>query len=368
MNLDRLEDRKPIIWYQESAFWLTLWKRSDEMSFLKGCHSQPLQQTLKALDKAFKDGFDKKQPGKRIPTFKKKGARDSFRYPQGFKLLGSRIYLPKVGWLRFHKSQDIIGTPKNVTVSRGATGWFVSIQVEYEAPEVAHASQTLVGIDLGVARFATLSDGTVFEPLNSFKHHQVHLARAQRSLSRKKKFSENWKKQKRKIARLHHKIAECRRDYLQKASTQISKNHAMIVIEDLKVSNMSRSAKGDRESPGKKVRAKSGLNRAILDQGWYAFRKMLEYKQAWAGGQVLAINPRYTSQTCLACGHRAKENRTSQSEFACQVCGFKAHADLVGAKNILAAGHAALACGDAGLPASMKQEPGGLVTDRYLAA
>lgn len=132
----------------------------------------------------------------------------------------------------------------------------------------------------------------------------------------------------------------------------------MIVVEDLKVSNMSKSAKGTAEQPGRNVRAKSGLNRSILDQGWYEMRRQLEYKQLWRGGQVLVAPPAYTSQRCACCGHTAKENRLSQSKFVCQVCGYTTNADINGARNILAAGHAVLACGgmvQSGRP--LKQEP-----------
>ena len=143
---------------------------------------------------------------------------------------------------------------------------------------------------------------------------------------------------------LHSRIANIRRDYLHKVTTTVSKNHAMIVIEDLKVSNMSKSAAGTVSQPGRNARAKSGLNRSILDQGWFELRRQLEYKQLWRGGQVLVINPAYTSQKCACCGHTAKENRRSQSKFVCQSCGYTANADVNGARNILAAGHARLAC------------------------
>ena len=133
----------------------------------------------------------------------------------------------------------------------------------------------------------------------------------------------------------------------------------MIVIEDLKVSNMSKSAAGTTSQPGRNVRAQSGLNRSIVDQGWFELRRQLEYKQVWRGGHVLAINPAYTSQTCACCGHTEKANRLTQSQFKCLVCGYEANADVNGARNILAAGHAVLACGgvvQSGRP--MKQEPG----------
>ena len=131
---------------------------------------------------------------------------------------------------------------------------------------------------------------------------------------------------------------------LHKTTTTISKNYAVVVIEDLQVRNMSKSAAGTVDQPGRNVNAKSGLNRSILDQGWFESRRQLEYKQAWLGGDVLAVPPRNTSRTCPACGHVAAENRQAQARFACMECGFAENPDLVGAINVLRAGHARLAC------------------------
>ncbi|EAX4317559.1 IS200/IS605 family element transposase accessory protein TnpB [Salmonella enterica] len=343
--------------YTKMASWLVEWKNSPEMQWLKDAPSQPLQQSLKDLERAYKNFFQKRAA---FPRFKKRGQNDAFRYPQGVKLdqKNSRIFLPKLGWLRYRNSRPVTGIVKNVTVSQSCGKWYISIQTESEVSTPVHPSASMVGLDAGVAKLATLSDGTVFEPVNSFQKKQKKLARLQRQLSRKVKFSNNWQKQKRKIQRLHSRIANIRRDYLHKVTTTISKKHAMIVIEDLKVSNMSRSAAGTVSQPGRNVRAKSGLNRSILDQGWYEMRRQLEYKQLWRGGQVLAVPPAYTSQRCACCGHTAKENRLSQSKFRCPVCEYTANADVNGARNILAAGHAVLACGgrvQSGRP--LKQEP-----------
>ncbi|GAB9033608.1 RNA-guided endonuclease TnpB family protein [Escherichia coli] len=343
--------------YGKMASWLVEWKNATETQWLKDAQSQPLQQSLKDLERAYKNFFRKRAA---FPRFKKRGQNDVFRYPQGVKLdqENSRIFLPKLGWMRYRNSRQVTGVVKNVTVSQSCGKWYISIQTESEVSTPVHPSASMVGLDAGVAKLATLSDGTVFEPVNSFQKNQKTLARLQRQLSRKVKFSNNWQKQKRKIQRLHSCIANIRRDYLHKVTTTVSKNHAMIVIEDLKVSNMSKSAAGTVSQPGRNVRAKSGLNRSILDQGWYEMRRQLEYKQLWRGGQVLAVPPAYTSQRCACCGHTAKENRLSQSKFRCQVCGYTANADVNGARNILAAGHAVLACGEmvqSGRP--LKQEP-----------
>lgn len=258
-----------------------------------------------------------------------------------------------------------MGDLKNCTVSRRGEHWYVSIQVEYEAEISHYPSTSMIGIDLGVKRFATLSDGSFIKPLNRFRKLEKKLALAQRRLSKKVKFSANWKKQKQKITRIHERIANARHDFLHKGSTTISKNHAMIVIEDLKVKNMSKSAKGNAEQHGKNVKAKSSLNKSILDQGWGMFVQMLEYKQSWSGGDVLRVNPKNTSRTCPCCGHVAKENRTTQANFECVECGFKANADHVGALNVLERGHRLLACGESPLGHSLKQE---LITTESLVA
>lgn len=343
--------------YGKMASWLVEWKNATETQWFNDSPSQPLQQSLKDLERAYKNFFRKRAA---FPRFKKRGQNDAFRYPQGVKLdqENSRIFLPKLGWMRYRNSRQVTGVVKNVTVSQSCGKWYISIQTESEVSTPVHPSASMVGLDAGVAKLATLSDGTVFEPVNSFQKNQKTLARLQRQLSRKVKFSNNWQKQKRKIQRLHSRIANIRRDYLHKVTTTVSKNHAMIVIEDLKVSNMSKSAAGTVSQPGRNVRAKSGLNRSILDQGWYEMHRQLEYKQLWRGGQVLAVPPAYTSQRCACCGHTAKENRLSQSKFRCQVCGYTANADVNGARNILAAGHAVLACGEMVQSGrSLKQEP-----------
>ncbi|WP_139815485.1 RNA-guided endonuclease InsQ/TnpB family protein [Salmonella enterica] len=346
----------------ELSRMITAWKKMPESIFLQDAYTDNLQQKLKDLHTAWKRCFDKKLAAK-APVWKRKNeGRDSIRFVNFEKyccLENRRVKLPSgLGWVKFRQSQRVNGKIKNATISQLAGQWYISFQVEIETAEPNHTSTTIVGLDAGVAKLATLSDGTVFEPVNSFQKNQKKLARLQRQLSRKVKFSNNWQKQKRKIQCLHSRIANIRRDYLHKVTTTVSKNHAMIVIEDLKVSNMSKSAAGTVSQPGRNVRAKSGLNRSILDQGWYEMRRQLEYKQLWRGGQVLAVPPAYTSQRCACCGHTAKENRLSQSQFRCQVCGYTANADVNGARNILAAGHAVLACG--GTMQSdrpLKQEP-----------
>jgi putative transposase len=344
LNLRRLNEKQPLMWYRELAFWLTFWKRTEEHQFLKQTHSQPLQQTLKQLERAFKDGFDTKQPLKRIPKFKRKFSGDSFSYPQGFKFDNRRVYLPKIGWVGFYKSQNIEGAQKNLTVKREADGWYISVQVELEVANPKHSSESCIGIDLGVSRFATLSTGEYYKPLHSFRKHETKLVKLQRNLSRKVKLSNNWRKQKRKIAKHHRKIRNCRNDYIHQITREISKNHAFVFLEDLTIKNMSKSERGSPEVPGRNVKQKSRLNKSILDQAWGIFCNLLRYKLSWLGGVLQFVNPRYTSQKCPKCLYIDPENRLCQSQFKCLKCLYENNADLVGALNILAAGLAAIAC------------------------
>lgn len=334
------KDDKHSFRYAEVTKRLPEWK--NKHPFLKDCHSQVLQQSLKDLDRAYTNFFEKRA---NFPKYKKKFQQDSIRFPQGVELdeVKQKIRLPKIGWVGYRKSQDIIGTIKNVTVIRRGDKWDVSIQTEYEDNPPAPISSE-IGIDMGVKHFATLSDGKVFEPLSPFKREREKLAKLQRKLARQKKGSRNSRKTKRKIARLHRHIADSRRDFLHKTSTQIAQNHSTVYVEDLKVSNMSASAAGTKENPGKKVKQKHSLNRSILDQGWSAFFRMLSYKLERRGGRLIKVDPRNTSRTCPQCGLVSAENRKTQASFACVACGYRANADLVGAINVLRAGRARLAC------------------------
>ena len=322
--------------YNKIANLLPQWKK--ELPWLKECHSQVLQQSLKDLESAFKNFFQQRSD---FPKFKKKGLKECFRFPQGCKLeqQNNRLYLPKIGWVRYHNSRDVVGEIKNVTESHRCGRFFVSIQTEFEYEIPTHKGGE-IGIDMGVARFATLSNGEYFEPLNAFKIYKGKLAKLQRQLKNKVKFSQNWQKIKAKIAKLHHKISNCRKDFLHQTSSKISKNHAMIYVEDLQVSNMSRSAKGTVEEHGKNVKQKSGLNRSILDQSWFEFRRQLDYKTIWNGGFLVAVPPQNTSRCCPNCGHTAKENRQTQADFECVECGYTENADVVGALNVLGRGRA----------------------------
>ena len=324
--------------YRKIADLLPEWKR--ELTWLKDCHSQVLQQSLKDLEASFKNFFAKRSD---FPKFKRKGEKDSFRFPQGCKLEqeNNRIYLPKIGWVRYRNSRNVLGIIKNVTISQKCGKWYVSIQTEFEQ-ETPQPKGGEIGIDMGIVRFATLSNGEYFEPINAFKNLKGKLAKLQKQFKHKTKFSKNWQKLKAKIAKLHHKISNIRKNHLHQISNKISKNHAIVYVEDLQVANMSKSASraGDTEQHGKNVKQKSGLNRAILDQAWGEFRRQLDYKLLWNGGFLFTVPPQNTSRSCPNCGHTAKDNRTTQAQFNCVQCGYENNADVVGAINVLKRGQA----------------------------
>jgi putative transposase len=176
--------------------------------------------------------------------------------------------------------------------------------------------------------------------------------------------SKNRSKARKRLAEFQTRISRRRRDAIHKATTYLSKNHGRVVVEDLRVKNMTASAKGTLEAPGKNVKAKAGLNRVILDKGFGEIRRQLEYKCRWYGSELVAVNPAYTSQRCHQCGHTEAGNRPSQAVFRCLKCGHEANADVNAAKNILkagiglpAAGLAAEACGGKALAARRSRKP-----------
>ena len=196
---------------------------------------------------------------------------------------------------------------------------------------------SVVGLDWGIVKLATLSTGKDVDQCQPLKSFLPKLAKLQRRLAKRKKFSKNWRKAKAGITKLHTKVANIRKHFVHQASHDISKNHVVVVIEDLQVKNMSQSAT-------KKVAQKSGLNRSILDASPFELRRQLEYKTQWRGGLLVAVAPQNTSRKCPNCGQVSAANRKSQAKFVGVECGFSAPADLVGAIHIREAGLALLAC------------------------
>ncbi|MDZ5442679.1 transposase [Micromonospora sp. 4G57] len=196
------------------------------------------------------------------------------------------------------------------------------------------ATSSAVGIDMGVASFLTTSDGVQIDNPRYLAASADRLA----ALARRKRGSNRRCKAREQVAALHAKVRRQRRDHAHKTALWLVRQHDLIAHEDLRIANMIRSARGTNDAPGVNVAAKAGLNRSILDAGWGMFLAILSAKAESAGRTIIAVDPRNTSRTCPRCGHCAKENRITQADFRCVRCGYAAHADLVGASNVLRAG------------------------------
>lgn len=293
-------------------------------------------ESIRNLETAFKRCFKKTS---KFPKYKKKGQRDSFYNAGKINIEGNKIKIPKFGWVKMSQSIDPM-IAKSCTISRTADEWFVSFQVPFE-PQETIKTNDVVGVDLGIKTLATLSDGQTFANRRPFKTYKRKLKLAQRQQSKKyvksnvkgKEQSQNYKKASLKVAKLHQKIAYIRKDALHKLTSHLSKNHAEIVIEDLNVRGMSKNHK---------------LASAILDGGFYEFRRQLEYKCKWYGSKLTIVNRFYpSSKTCSNCQHIKKDLKLKDRIYKCSECGHKQDRDLNAAINLKSkvVGYTASACG-----------------------
>jgi putative transposase len=245
--------------------------------------------------------------------------------------------LPKLGEVKFVQHRKFIGIVKSATVSYShGDGWQMSVLVEGSEAPTTNSFHDTIGIDLGVAKTIAVSceNKDFLLPLEQIKRVEQRIGTIQKKKVKVDKFSDRWKQYGQIVAKLHSRIARIRRDFLHKASYELSKNHGVVVMEDLRVKNMSKSASGTIEDPGKNVAQKSGLNRAILRQGWGTFRIMMEYKTQWYGSQLVLVSARNTSRRCCQCGYTHEENRQTQADFLCKKCGHNENADKNAANNI----------------------------------
>ena len=310
---------------------ITKLKDREKTSWLKEADSQALQQSVANMDSAYKHFFK----GGGFPKFKSKHhSRQSFQYPQRVKIEDNKIYLPKVGWVKCKGLRsDVSGKIKTVTVSYEAYQYHASILFD-DGEKVIQPNTNghIVGIDVGVSLVVADSDGNRVKPLELIKELSK-LRKCAQQLSRKKKGSKNRAKAKAKIAKQNLHIANMRKNFLHKLSRSYSENQT-VIVEDLKIKNMTKSAKGTEEKPGKNVAQKRGLNRSITQQSWGMFFELLEYKLRENGGTLIKVAPEFTSQICNCCGHVSKENRQSQATFVCTACGHSDNADTNASKNI----------------------------------
>jgi putative transposase len=245
------------------------------------------------------------------------------------------LFLPKFGAVRLRHSRIAEGALKNVTLRQEGRRWFASLQTEREIENPLSVSLDAVGLDFGATTSIMPSAGEPIQLPNRIGRYERRIRRMQRLVSCKKKGGSNRRKAIARLAECYRRVSAIRRDFLHKETTKLANAHGLIALEDLDVKRMTASASGTVDAPGKSVRQKAGLNRAILRNGWSMARGMLEYKTAWRGSVLVAVSPAYTNQECNACEHVAAENRRTQALFSCIVCGHTEHADRNAAKNIL---------------------------------
>jgi putative transposase len=320
-----------------------------ELPWLADVPRDVCEQLLIELDKAFQRCF--KRLG-RLPRFKRKG-RDALSliesHPKMWRLSGTTIRFPKLGNLRAVIHRPLEGKPKTCTIKRDVDQWFASIMCEIEINPVPR-TEPVVAIDRGVTNLLADSDGRIVVNPKHLERASRRLARAQRTVSRRKKGSKNREKAKTRVMRLHRKVRRQREHVLHVESARYAKSHGVVVIEDLKIMNMTRSAAGTVEDPGTNVAQKRGLNRSILAAGWGQFAHMLDYKLEWSGGTLDKVYAAYSSQTCAVCGHIDAESRHGE-RFCCTACGNVDHADVNAAKVVKSrANRSALPVEASGLP------------------
>jgi putative transposase len=347
-NEDYYKETKKFKFYYELA--VSLPKLKEEYKFLEESFSQSLQMVARQFDRALKDFIRK---GKRFPVYKKKVLmRDSFTCPQTWRVAKGFVFIPKIGEVRWVKHRPLQGKPQTITISQDGTCWYCSVLCEYKVKEQEKKSKNVVGCDVGLKVYATLSDGTVIDNPKHLKKYEKKLAKEQRKLLRKQKGSKNKFKQRMKVRKIQVKVRNVRRDFTHKSSNLIVKNYDGVVREDLGVKGMM---------------SNHCLAKAIADVAWFEFDRQLEYKCRWNFKHYIEIG-RFepTSRKCSLCGHE-QEMPLDKRQFKCENCGMIMDRDLNAAINIRniginTLGHSGLqACGVETMVSMEKQEKESLV-------
>jgi putative transposase len=315
-----------------------------EFGFIREVSQTAEQRALKALDTAFKNFFAGRGG---FPKPRKKGVDDSFAFLgreitiERLNAKWSRVKLPKMGWVRFRDTRPVAGKVTEATVTKTALGWQISIGA-YVEKDVATSGLPTVGIDRGVAVPLQLSDGSCYTLPESIDWLNKLHKRAQRIAARRKKGSSRHRKAIQRAAKIKARQARIRKDWAHRTTTDIARLNGVVVVERLRTKDMTASVKGTAEQPGRNVAQKRGLNRVILNVGWFQIETMLAYKLAYRGGSLIKVNPAHTSQTCAACGNVDSRSRKNQASFVCTACGHRSNADLNAAINILNRGNTAV--------------------------
>jgi putative transposase len=323
-------------------------KREPGFEFLAEAPAHCLQQAMADVQDAYDRFFSGQN---RYPTYRRRGESDGFRYPDPDpKQIEARnparhnqVRLPKLGWVSVRNAYPRLashrdgprlyeGELRSVTVKREADGWYASfccvVEAQLRPLSVAPQAVVPVGIDRGVANSVALSTGELFHLPVITDREWRRIANLQSIVNRRQKGSKNRERALRRLKRLRRRLVMRKHDALQKLSTLIIGRHPLIVLEGLRILNMTASAKGTVADPGSGVAQKAGLNRAILDQCWGEFERQLAYKARWRGRELWKVPAANSSRECANCGHTGKKNRKSQAVFACHACGFEQHADI----------------------------------------
>lgn len=331
LRTDAWYERQERVGYNDTATLLTALKKDPDTLWLQEVSNVCLQQSLRNLDTAFKNFF---QGRAKYPTLKKKTARQSVRYTtSGFSYRDGQIKIAKQKEpLDIRWSRRFTGTPSSVTVSRDTAGrYHISVLVEEDVAALPFSKRE-VGIDLGLTHAVITSDGQKINNHQYLKQSEKKLARAQRNLSRKKKGSANRAKERLKVARIHARIADQRKDFAHKLTTQLIHENQVVAAEGLQVKNMLKN---------------HSLAKAISNVGWHQITSMLGYKAEWYGRSFVQIDKWYpSSKRCSRCGHIANKMPLSVRQWDCQACGSHHDRDINAAKNILKAGKAILSGAD----------------------
>lgn len=303
----------------------------------------PLQRVEKAFKAFYKRVKEGKTPG--YPRFQGKERYDSFAFVQstGFSITqDNRLCLSKIGTIKVKIHRPVEGKIKTCTIKREGEHWYVVFSCEIEQEVQYHPSEEAVGVDLGLLHFATLSTGETIENPRHYRKAEAKLKKLQEALSRKKRGSNRRKKAAKSVVRAHRKVRNQRKDYLHKASRKLVNAYQTIVFENLQAANLSKRPKPKQDENGKYVpngaSTKAGLNKSINDAGWNQFVQYCTYKAEYAGGHVLIVDPRNTSQICSACEQKGPKKDLSERTHTCTHCGVVLDRDHNAAINILRLG------------------------------
>ena len=337
-NIDYYKETGKFKFYHKLA--IVIPKLKQEFPFLKESFSQSLQMVARQFDKALKDSF-KKEKG--FPSFKKKALlNDSFTCPQKWRLGKGFVFIPKIGEMRWIKHRPLEGKPKSITISQDGDRWYCSVLCEYEIKEQEKKTENVVGIDIGLKEFCTLSNGIVINNPKYLKKYEERLIKEQKKLSKKQKGSKNRFKQRMKVRKIHTKIKNVRGDFLHKTTSNMIAKYDGIVLEDLNVKGMMKN---------------HCLAKSIADVSWSEFKRQLKYKAMWNSKHFVLIG-RFepTSKTCSNCGY-IQDMPLSKRQYNCPYCGMSLDRDLNASINICRLGQSRInACGVVSIETTTKQE------------